>query len=151
MNKFAIFFLFATVSLATLFTACEDEDPTIIDSSLPQGSLTVSKTGNFVAENGTGSMGVVNLGTDRDGTQFLQFGSNFTTNFATGTVTVYLSTSAVFTPDPANGNPNLRLVGPVNKAGENFFKLDPAADNKFTHVILWCASANVPFGNAAIN
>ena len=81
---------------------------------------------------------------------FIKFGTDFSTTFATGTVTVYLSTTMNFTPDPGNGNPLLRLIGPVSKAGENYFRLDPAADVKFTHVILWCGSANVPFGYAKL-
>ena len=93
---------------------------------------------------------MASLGTDETGTQFLKFGSDFTTTFATGTVTVYLSTSQVFVPDPGNGNPNLRLLGAVSAAGENFFKLSPAAASKFTHVILWCGSASVPFGYAPL-
>ncbi|MBL7774782.1 MAG: DM13 domain-containing protein, partial [Saprospiraceae bacterium] len=114
------------------------------------GAFTVSKTGTFVEQNSTGSKGTAQLGVDASGTQFLKFGSDFATTFATGTVTVYLSTSMTFTPDPANGNPALRLIGPVSQAGENYFRLQPAADAKFTHVILWCASANVPFGYARL-
>jgi Electron transfer DM13 len=146
-------FTFALFSFATvaLFTACTKDKEIIIDSSQPQGTFTVAKNGTFVEQNATGSKGAAQLGTDSNGTQFLKFGSEFSTNFGTGTVTVYLSTSMTFTPDPGNGNPALRLVGPVSKAGENYFKLDPKADAKFTHVILWCGSANVPFGYAALN
>jgi hypothetical protein len=145
------------LSLFTLmvlfFMGCSDDDPTevVIDSSMPQGQFTVTETGTFVAQSGTNSTGTAELGTDDDGTQFLHFGSNFNTNLATGTVTVYLSTSDTFVPDPGNGNPNLLLVGPVKNAGENYFKIAPAAADKFTHVILWCGSASVPFGYASLN
>jgi hypothetical protein len=53
--------------------------------------------------------------------------------------------------DPASGNPDLRLVGICQMNGENFFKLDPTVGSEFTHVILWCGSANVPFGYAELN
>lgn len=141
--------LFATVTIAS-FTSCEKEVEVIVDPTKPQGAFTVSKNGTFVEQNGTGSKGAAQLGTDEDGVQFLKFGSDFATSFATGTVTVYLSTSMTFTPDPGNGNPALRLVGPVSKAGENYFRLDPVAAPRFTHVILWCGSANVPFGYAPL-
>lgn len=142
--------LFLLVVLAVFFTACTKETEVIVDSSQPQGAFSVSKTGTFVEQNATGSKGTAQLGTDEKGIQFLKFGSDFGTSFATGTVTVYLSTTMTFTPDPGNGNPALRLVGPVAKAGENYFRLDPVAASKYTHVILWCASANVPFGYAPL-
>jgi hypothetical protein len=91
---------------------------------------------------------------DDDGTSFLRFSDNFNSNFGTGTITVYLSKTnedltEVF--DPMNGNPDLILVGGVTSAGEKFFKLDAAPSAEFDHVILWCASANIPFGYAMLN
>jgi len=144
--------LIALFSLTSVvfFSACEKEVEVIVDPTKPQGAFIVSRNGTFTEQNGTGSKGAAQLGKDADGVQFLKFGTDFSTNFATGTVTVYLSTSMTFTPDPGNGNPLLRLVGPVSKAGENYFRLDPVADAKFTHVILWCGSANVPFGYALL-
>lgn len=142
----ALFSMFAISGI----TSCEKEVEVIVDPTKPQGAFTVAQTGSFVEQNATGSKGAAQLGTDSKGTQFLKFGSDFSTSFATGTVTVYLSTSMTFSPDPANGNPALRLVGPVSKAGENYFVLDPVAAAKFTHVILWCGSANVPFGYAKL-
>jgi hypothetical protein len=138
--------------LVIVFVACsEDEGPVSIDSALPIGSLTVQRTGNFVDQDGAGSKGSASLGTDTQGTSFLAFNSEFSTALATGTVTVFLSTSETFTPDPANGNPNLLLIGPVRNAGENFFRIPSGADlNKYTHVILWCGSVGIPFGNALL-
>ncbi|MEZ4774215.1 MAG: DM13 domain-containing protein [Bacteroidia bacterium] len=146
MNR--IIFLFSLV--VVLLAACKTET-IFIDSSLPNGTFAAAKSGSLVEQNGTGTAGTVELGTDEDDVQFLRFGSNFTTNLGTGTVTVYLSTSENFVADPANGNPDLRQVGPISKTGETYFKLDPVAAAKFTHVILWCGSANIPFGNAALN
>lgn len=134
------------------FTACNnDDDPEIIDSSVLTGQFTVANSGTFVAENGTPTAGTVEVGTDEDGETFLRFGSNFTTELGTGTVSIYLSTSQTFTPDPANGNPNLRVVGSVGNNGEQYIKLNSAVDSKFTHIILWCGTANIPFGYAALN
>lgn len=144
-----LFAIFSLISVAS-FTSCTKDKEVILDPTVPKGNFTASKTGMFVEQNGTGSKGTAQLGKDENGTQFLKFGSDFSSSFATGTVTVYLSTSSTFTADPGNGNPNLRLIGGVFKAGEIYFKLDPAADAKFTHVILWCGSANIPFGNAPL-
>ncbi|MCB0644642.1 MAG: DM13 domain-containing protein, partial [Phaeodactylibacter sp.] len=132
------------------FIACEKEDPQpeIIDSSLPTGTLTVARSGDFTAQNSTPTAGTAALGTDDDGETFLRFNNGFMTELGTGTVSVYLSTSENFVADPMNGNPDLRVVGAVSKNGDNYFKLDGAVDSKFTHVILWCGSANIPFGYA---
>ena len=146
----SLLFAFLTLASLTIFTSCEKEVEVIVDPTIPQGVFTVAKSGTFVEQNATGSKGAAQLGTDEKGVQFIKFGSDFSTSFATGTVTVYLSTTMNFSPDPGNGNPLLRLIGPVSKAGENYFRLTPSADAKFTHVILWCGSANVPFGYAKL-
>lgn len=138
--------------LSVALVACDDDDDNTVtvDSSLPDGNFTAQRGGSFVEQNATGSKGMAQLGTDSKGIQFLRFGSDFTTTFATGTVTVYLSTSDTFKPNPGAGNPDLQLIGPVRKAGENFLKVEPLAAAKFTHVILWCGSANIPFGFAEL-
>jgi hypothetical protein len=145
--KKLILFLFVVI-----FAACsEDTEPVIIDSALPDGTLSVLRMGTFIDQNGAGSAGSASIGTDTKGTAFLSFNNAFRTALGTGTVTVYLSTSDTFMPDPANGNPNLLLVGPVRNAGENFFKIPTGTDlAKYTHVILWCGSVGIPFGNARL-
>ena len=140
------------VSFALFISSCNKNDENIqtIDSSQPVGAFTASRSGTFVAQNGTPSAGTASLGTDEDGTNFLRFGSDFVTELGTGTVTIYLSTSDTFTADPGNGNPDLRLVGIVDSNGESFYKLNGSVDAKFSHVILWCGSANIPFGYAEL-
>ena len=145
---------FALALTSVAFVACDDDEDAMVvtvDTARPQGTFTAMRAGAFVEQNMTGSTGMAMLGTDAEGTPFLRFNEAFTTNFNTGTVTVYLSTSETFTVDPGNGNPDLMLVGPVRDAGENFFRLDSAPGANFSHVILWCASANVPFGFAELN
>jgi hypothetical protein len=143
---------FLPILLLSIFTltSCEKEVEVIVDPTVPAGAFTSAKSGTFVEQNATGSKGAARLGTDTKSVQFLELGSDFVSNFGTGTVTVYLSTSKDFKADPMKGNPDLRLLGGVTKAGQKYFKLDPKADAKFTHVILWCASANVPFGFAEL-
>jgi hypothetical protein len=142
----------ALLLFAAFFTACEKEtEEVLVDGNVPQGTFSVAKSGSITEQNGTGSKGLVQLGTDAKQVQFVKFGTDFSTVLATGTVSVYLSTSQDFVADPANGNPKLRLIGIVQKNGEQYFKLDPKADAKFTHLILWCGSANVPFGYTALN
>lgn len=149
--KRPVLFLMLLAILGTGFMACEKDTTTVtVDSSMPTGMLTVSKSGDFVAQNGTPTVGTAALGTDDDGEIFLRFNNGFATELGTGTVSVYLSTSENFVADPANGNPDLRVVGAVSHNGDNFFKLDDMVDSKFSYVILWCGSANIPFGYAAL-
>ncbi len=144
------------VLLTFCFSGCsEDDDSTpqtiIVDSSMPSGTFTPNRMGTFVEQNGTGSAGMAELGTDDQGTQFLRFSDSFTSNFATGTITVYLSESDALMFDPGNGNPTLQIVGPVTSGGEKFFRINPSAGNELDHVILWCGSAAIPFGYAELN
>ena len=143
-------FLMVFMSVTLLFSSCEDDDPITIDSSQPTGTLTVQRSGTFTPESNTPTGGTAELVTDGDNESFLRFGNDFTTELATGTVAVYFSTSATFTPDPGNGNPDLILIGAVQSNGEQFFKLDQTIPSNFTHVILWCNTASIPFGNAPL-
>ena len=140
------------VMLAIVLTSCTQEAETlIVDTSLPQGNFSVEKSGTFVEQNATGTAGSVQIGSDEEGVQFLKLGTDFTTGLATGTVTVYFSTSMDYVADPGLGNPDLRLLGVIQKTGETYFKIDPILEDEFTHVILWCATANIPFGYAELN
>jgi hypothetical protein len=154
-RNFSLGFLLLASSLFVSSCSNDPEVQTVtvtetVDSSLPIGDLTVSRSGDLTAESGTPTKGLVEFGVDTKGTDFVHFGSDFTTELGTGTVGIFLSTSEVYTADPANGNPDLRLIGSVQDNGEMFIKLDDAPDAKFTHIILWCATANIPFGNAEL-
>ena len=156
-RKFALVVLAS--AMTTFFISCSNDDAEVVtvtetievDSSLPVGDLLVSLSGNLVAESGTPTQGLVEVGVDTDNTNFVRFADDFTTELGTGTVGIFLSTSAVFTPDPANGNPDLMLIGNVAGNGEMFIKLSDTPDAKYTHIVLWCATANIPFGNVALN
>ncbi|WP_424989367.1 DM13 domain-containing protein [Flagellimonas sp.] len=143
----SIFSVFAFV----LIGCSDDDSETItIDSSMPVGDFVVDRQGTLTAESGTPTQGTLQLGTDSEGTYFLRFSNDFTTELSTGTVAIYFSTSSVYTADPANGNPDLMLLGNVEANGEMFVKLSGEPAAKFSHVILWCATANIPFGNAEL-
>ncbi len=150
-RKFAMLSGILSVFAFVLVSCSDDDGETItIDTSVPVGTFQVSREGSLVAESGTPTQGTVQLGVDSQGTNFLRFAENFTTELGTGTVAIYFSTSDTYTADPANGNPDLRLIGNVENNGEMFIRLNGAPEAKFTHVILWCATANIPFGNAEL-
>ncbi|MCB0649360.1 MAG: DM13 domain-containing protein [Saprospiraceae bacterium] len=147
MKKNALMFLMT--GLMMVMISCTKEEVTV-DSSKPTGDFSVTKSGSIVEQNSTGSKGSVQLGKDGSNNYFVKLGQDFTTVLATGTVTVYLSTSNTFKADPGNGNPDLKLIGIVQKNGEQYLKLSSAPESKFTHLILWCGSASIPFGYAAM-
>ena len=152
MKTQKLFIILLSFIMVSFMSSCtKDAVEVIVDTSLPQGTFTSAKSGSIVEQNGTASKGAVTLGTDAKGTQFVKFGSDFSTVLATGTVTVYLSTSDMFKASPSTGNPDLRLIGQVSKNGEQYFKLDPKADAKFSHIILWCGTAAIPFGHSKLN
>ncbi|MEZ4884081.1 MAG: DM13 domain-containing protein [Chitinophagales bacterium] len=132
-------------------TSCSKDDDTItIDSSLPNGNFVSERSGSLTAQSGTPTAGTVELGKDEDNVNFLHFASNFTTELGTGTVGIYLSTSDTFMADPGSGNPDLILVGSVQGNGEQYVKINQTVPSSFTHVILWCNTASIPFGNAPL-
>ena len=149
--KNLLILLMLSTSLGFITSACDDdEETTIINEDEPTGTFRVQRSGDFVAQNGTPTQGDAEIGTDDDGEQFIRFGSNFRTELATGTVTIYLSKGQTIQFDPANGNPNIRAIGIVANNGEDFFRVQNSVGNDFTHVVLWCASAGIPFGYAPL-
>jgi hypothetical protein len=63
-------------------------------------------------------------------------------------VTVYLSTSDKLQLSTSG---TFQLISIVGKAGEHFFPIAAAPDAKFTHGIIWCGAAAIPFGFAPLN
>lgn len=122
----------------------------VVDATKPSGTFTVSKKGTLTAQNGTPTKGMVEIGKDATGATFLHLGSDFVTQLATGTATIYLSKTATFTASPSTGNPDLKLIGIVTENGEAYYKLNTAAPAGLDYVIVWCGSASIPFGNGML-
>ncbi len=112
------------------------------------GDITVLKTGTLTAQSSTNTKGMVQLVKDKDGKNYVRLTEDFTTKFSTGTVTVYLSTSDKL---QLGSSGSFQLVSIVGKAGEHFFPLSAVPDAKFTHGIIWCGAAAIPFGFAPLN
>ncbi len=112
------------------------------------GPVTVVKTGSLTAQSSTNTKGMVQVVTNAEGKYFVRLTDEFTTKFSTGTVTVYLSTSDKLQLATSG---TFQLVSIVGKAGEHFFPISGAPDAKFTHGIIWCGAAAIPFGFAPLN
>ena len=143
--------LLYSVFLITFLSSCGDsgEDPMAPDdNTMVMGQVDVLRSGTLTAQSSTNTMGMVAIVKDKDGKHFVRLSENFTTKFSTGTVTVYLATSQTLN---LNSSGTFQLVSIVGKPGEQFFALPGLPDSKFTHAIIWCGAAAIPFGFAKLD
>lgn len=143
-----LFILTLSVALLAACGDSKDKEPKTKSTTDFPTSFNVLKGGTLSPQSSTNTRGMFQLVEDDQGDFFVRLTDDFTTKFSTGTVTVYLSTS-----DDLNlGEPgSFQLVSVVGEAGENFFAIPGAADEKFTHGIIWCGAAAIPFGFAPLN
>lgn len=142
-----------TVSLS-LFGCGDDPVQPIVNNNGPVTPTTVVRSGMLAAESGTPTAGTVAIVRDANSDEWVSFGSNFTSSFATGTVTVYLAKAAtrigdqrVLPPPPV---PNILAAGFVSRNGAQAIRL-PASATGFNYVVLYCETAEINFGNARLN
>lgn len=138
------------VLMTALLLSCEnmsDEIPMDDDMVEVTGPLEVLKSGTLSNQSGAGTRGTVQLVRDQAGKFYISLSDNFTTKFSTGTVTVYLSTSSSLR---LNESGSFQLLGLANRPGAHFYELQGNKDDKFTHGIIWCGAAAIPFGNALL-
>ena len=106
----------------------------------PVGTFTSQRTGILVNQNGTPpTKGSVQLGIDGNNTQFIKTSSDFQTELS-GAVTVYLSKGNVYNAA------TVQAISLITKNGEQYFKVTPKITADFTHAIIWCPAAKIPFG-----
>ena len=144
--------------LLGLTTACNNDDeeaqPQATDG--PVGTVTTLQSGTLMAENGTPTMGTLAIVRDDNDDEFLSLNDDFRSDFATGTIVVYLAktganiksqrTNADGTP---NGAGNVQAIGFVNKNGQQYLKL-PSAATGFSYVVFYCETVEINFGNALL-
>lgn len=127
-------------------------------SNLPIGATTSLKTGTISQQNAPGTpptSGTLSVIQDSQGTQFIKLDGNFTTGFATGTVALYFAKTNEEIKVQRNGGTtatNVRAVGFVNKAGEQYIPLASAGlASGFSYLVFYCETAEVNFGSAMLN
>lgn len=143
--------------LLTLATACSKETAaTVTPANGPIGATTTLKAGTLKAENGTPTAGTVMTIRDANGDEYLSLGADFKSDFGTGTVAVYLAKAAgniksqrTTATGAPNGAGNVLAIGFVAKNGQQYLKL-PAASSAFSHVIFYCETVEINFGNAPL-
>lgn len=149
MKKSGQIFIFFGIIMTLI--SCDngkDHEPTGLTDPAVKTKLEnyeVLNEGSFTSQSGSGTRGKIQQVSAEDGAYFIRLSKDFMSSFHTGTVTVYLSTSAKLTLSDKN---SYQLVSVVDKGGEHFLKLSRIPDPKFTHGILWCGAAAIPFGYA---
>lgn len=151
------------ILLVTLFAigmaACskDDNNPTTqATTDGPAGATTTLRSGALTAENGTPTSGTVSTIRDVNGVEWLQLGSDFKSDFGTGTVTAYLAKTGgniksqrTKTDGSPNGLGNVQAVGFVQKNGQQFLKLS-GSPTPFSYVVMYCETVEINFGNAQL-
>ena len=141
-------YLFIALLFVIGLSSCKEEavtpTTTPTTSDQPVGAFTSQRSGSLVAQSGTPTKGTVQMGTDTKGTPFFKLGTDFKSDYHTGTVTLYASKGAVYAAS------TVQLISAVGKDGEQYFKLSAALSSDYTHLIVWCGSAKIPFGNAEL-
>lgn len=148
MKNYQLWTLLAAFTLSLVSCTDEDGSPDAPDDNgMVMGQVDVLRSGNLTAQSSTNTQGNVAIVKDKDGKYFVRLSENFTTKFSTGTVTVYLATSQTLNLESSS---SFQLVSIVGKPGEQFFSLSGLPDAKFTHAIIWCGAAAIPFGFARL-
>ncbi|HLK98797.1 MAG TPA: hypothetical protein VK364_13580, partial [Hymenobacter sp.] len=138
------FFLLLLSLAPVAFSACSKDDnapPQIVSSPDPVGTVSSLKTGTISPQNGTPTRGTLAIVRDAQNQEFVQLNMDFTSDFHTGTVTVYLAKAdtRVGTQRQAAAT-NVKAVGFVNKNGKQFLRLDGSSAG-FSHVVVYCETA----------
>lgn len=141
------FLFFALLGLA----ACQKDEslpePPPVDGTKPSGKFSPARQGTFNKQNGYNAEGTAQIGKDEAANQWLRLANDFNASLSTGAVTVYLSKNQNL---DLNAKDSHLRVDLVKTPGEHFYKIMPEANDAFKFAILWCASANVQFGNAEL-
>lgn len=135
-----------------LFSACSNDDPEpqTISTPDPVGTLMSLKTGTIAPQNGTPTRGTLALVRDGQNQEFVQLNMDFTSDFHTGTVTVYLAKADTrIGVQRAAAASNVKAVGFVNRNGQQYLRLDGSSAG-FSHLVFYCETAEINFGAAPL-
>lgn len=129
--------------------ACSNDDdpaPQVMSTPDPVGTITSLKMGTITPQNGTPTRGTLAVIRDGQNQEFVQLNADFTSDFHTGTVTVYLAKDLTnIGAQRRAAATNVKSVGLVNRNGSQFLRIDGASAG-FTHIVFYCESAAINFG-----
>ena len=147
----------ARLGLAVLATAglalagCnKNTDAPMPVAAAPAGvSYVTLRQGTVVAQGGVSSGGGVALVKGSDGNEYVQFKSNFHSDFHIGSLGIYLAKSDNLVKNQrAASAANVLRVGTITQSGMQQLAVTDVSAG-FTHLILHCDAAQYNFGAAA--
>lgn len=116
-------------------------------NSALSGQTTTLRTGSIMHQDGPATSGDVAIIKDAANSEFIQFKDNFSSDFASGTVTVYLAkNNANINSQPDSDKVK---VGLVNRNGMQLLAV-PGSSTGYTYVVLYCSTVQINFGAAAL-
>lgn len=158
MNRMSTLTLLGALSALPLLARCGGVEDFDLNAGEPSAGsvldgLTVLQEGRLIHQEGPSTSGRVALAEDAAGTRFVVLREDFDSDFAVGSVEIYLATSDAnlamqLAESPAGVSP---LLGRANRDGAHRFPLPAGLDTTpFTHVIIWCAAVAINFGAAPL-
>ena len=125
-----------------LFSKCSSEAKAVAND--PEVAGTSVKKGNFSGANGYSVAGSMTIKQTSSGAYVLTLESDFKSS-ASGNLDIYLSSGSAVT------NPHLYLADLTIFEGRQNFEIPSGNDpTTFSHVVIHCASVNLPFGAAEL-
>ena len=122
-------------------------DTTRMDTTAMDTSTTILRKGAFQPQNNYVAEGTASLKRKADNSFKVVLDENFRTSFATGAVTMYLSKAQRLNLSDQSSFIRLAVI---NTNGSHTFDIEGSVSDDFTHVVIWCAPARIPFGFAAL-
>ena len=153
MKKTSAFFAPLLASLL-LLAACNKNTDAPVPTSAPAAPAGVTYTtlrmGTVVAQGGVMSGGMLAVAKGSNGTEYVQFKTDFHSDFHTGSLGIYLAKSSDLIRNQRAANPaNVLRVGTITQSGMQQLAITGMSAG-FSHVILHCDAAQYNFGAAAL-
>lgn len=111
---------------------------------------TTLRQGTVMAQGGVSSGGMVAVAKSSDGSEYVQFKSDFHSDFHTGSLGIYLARSNDLIRNQRAADPaSVLRVGTITQSGAQQLAITGMSAG-FSHVILHCDAAQYNFGAAAL-
>lgn len=114
-------------------------------NSALSGETTTLRTGAILHQDGPATSGDVAILRDAAGSEFIQLKDNFTSDFGSGTVTVYLAKNNTNINDQPDSDKV--KIGLVNRNGMHVLAV-PGTSAAYQYVVLYCSTVRINFGAA---
>lgn len=142
----------ALAAIALGLAACnKNTDAPAPTPTAPAGvTYTLLRQGTVMAQGGVSSGGGVAVVKGSDGLEYVQFKTDFHSDFHTGSLGIYLAKSSDLVRNQRAANPaNVVRVGTITQSGAQQLAITGMSAG-FSHVILHCDAAQYNFGAAAL-